>query len=306
MEDGGPFRPDPARPVLIAGPTASGKSALALRLAAAQGRAVVNADALQVHADWRVLTARPSPADEGAVPHRLYGHVPWGAAHSVGHWLREVAPLLAARPAPVIVGGTGLFFGALTEGLADIPPVPGAVRAEALARLDADGLPALAAALDPATAARLDRRNPARVLRAWAVERATGRPLADWQDATPPPLLPPGAAERLLLVAPPDWLTPRIAGRMDAMLAGGALEEARALLPRWDVARAAGLPASRAIGAAEIVAHLRGEATLEAARERAVIATRRYAKRQRTWFRARMGDWRPIPAARSDDVAFRS
>ena len=304
MDDRGAPLPDPARPVLIAGPTASGKSALALRLAAAQGRAVVNADALQVHGAWRVLTARPSPADEAAAPHRLYGHVPWGAPHSVGHWLREVAPLLAARPAPVIVGGTGLFLSALTEGLADIPPVPDAVRSEAQARLEARGLPALAAEVDPATAARIDRRNPARVLRAWSVERATGRALADWQDATPPPLLPPEDAVRLLLDAPPGWLTPRIAARMDAMLAGGALDEARALLPVWDAAIRAGLPAARAIGAAEIVAHLRGGPALGDARDRAVIATRRYAKRQRTWFRARMSGWRPVPAARAAVVAF--
>ena len=303
MTDPGGGLPDPARPVLIAGPTASGKSALALDLARRQGRAVVNADALQVHAAWRVLTARPTAAEEAEVPHRLYGHVPWGAPHSAGHWLREVAPLLALRPAPVIVGGSGLLLSALTEGLADIPAVPETLRTEAAARLAAQGLPALADELDPRTGARLDRRNPARVLRAWAVERATGRPLADWQDGTPPPLLPPEAAERVLLLAPPDALTPRIARRMDAMLAGGALEEVRALLPVWDAAAGAGLPATKAIGAAEIAAHLRGEATLAEARERAVIATRRYAKRQRTWFRARMGGWRAVPAS-SPHVAF--
>ena len=296
--------PDPARPVLIAGPTASGKSALALRLARAQGRTVVNADAMQVHADWRVLTARPPRADEAAAPHRLYGHVPWGAAHSAGHWLREVAPLLAARPAPVIVGGTGLFFAALTDGLAEIPPVPDDIRRDARDRLAEKGLAALAGELDAATAGRLDLRNPARVLRAWEVRAATGRPLADWQDATPPPLLPPEAAERILLDAPKAWLTPRIAARMDAMLAGGAIEEARALLPLWDEAVADGLPATRAIGAAEIVSCLLGATTLGAARDAAVVATRRYAKRQRTWFRARMGGWRTIPAERAADVVF--
>ncbi len=165
--------PDPALPVLIAGPTASGKSALALRIAQAQGRAVVNADALQVHDAFRLLTARPTIDDEARAPHRLYGHVPRGADYSVGHWLREVAPLLAQNP--VIVGGTGLYLTALTEGLAEIPPTPAAIRARADAILRDQGLAVLLAGLDPATAARIDRQNPARVQRAWEVLHATGR-----------------------------------------------------------------------------------------------------------------------------------
>ena len=303
MEDEAPIRTAPERPILLAGPTASGKSALALRIARAQGRAVVNADSMQVHAGWRVLTARPTLADEAAAPHRLYGHVPWGAPHSAGHWLREVAPLLALRPAPVVVGGSGLLFAALTEGLADIPPIPDAVRAEARARLADGGLAALARELDPPTAAGLDRANPARILRAWEVLHATGRGLAAWQRATPPPLLPPAAADRLLLDAPKDWLGPRLAARMEAMMAGGALEEARVHLPHWDEAVAAGVPAARAIGAAQMIAHLRGEIGRDAARDDAVIATRRYAKRQRTWFRARMSGWRVLPAPAAADVA---
>ena len=288
---GGPIADlDPARPVLLAGPTASGKSALALAIAQAQGRAVVNADAMQVHAAFRVLTARPSAEEEAQAPHRLYGHVPWGAPHSAGHWLREVAPLLAEAPAPVIVGGTGLHFAVLTEGLAAIPPIPAAVRAEAEAALAGGGVERMAADLDPGTRARIDLRNPARVRRAWEVARATGRGLADWQAGTAPPVLPLGRAHALVLDPGRDALRARIAQRFDAMLAGGALDEVRAVAPRWDAA----LPAARAIGAAELMAHLRGEVALGEARDAAVLATRRYAKRQRTWLRSRMAGWRLV------------
>ena len=271
--------------MLIAGPTASGKSALAMEIAARDGRLIVNADALQVYSCWRVLTARPSAADEAALPHALYGHIPRDGAYSTGHWLREVAGLMD-RPV-VIVGGTGLNFMALTEGLAEIPPVPAAVR-EAGDALRLGDFPAMVAALDPATAARTDLRNPARVQRAWEVLQATGRGLALWQAATAPPLLPPGAAETLVLRPDPGWLDRRIAARFQAMLDQGALDEVRAELPFWQPAR----PSARAIGAPELVAHLRGETDLATAAEAARLASRRYAKRQRTWFRARMGGWR--------------
>ena len=290
-------RLDPGRVVLLAGPTASGKSALALAIARAQGRTVVNADAMQVHAAFRVLTARPSPEHEARAPHRLYGHVPWGAPYSVGHWLREVAPLLSARPAPVIVGGTGLHFTALTEGLAAIPPVPPEVRRAADAAMAAGGPARLAADLDPGTLARIDRRNPARVQRAWEVLAATGRGLADWQAATGPPALPPGGAHALILDPGRAAIAERIAARFDAMLAEGALDEVRRVAPAWDPA----LPAARAIGAAELMAHLRGETALEAARDAAVTATRRYSKRQRTWLRSRMPTWERLPAGEAGD-----
>ncbi|MFZ1471209.1 MAG: isopentenyl transferase family protein, partial [Paracoccaceae bacterium] len=171
-------------PVLIAGPTASGKSAIAMDLAARDGRVIVNADALQVYGCWRVLTARPSDAEEAALPHALYGHIGCEAEYSVGHWLRQVAGWMD-RPV-VIVGGTGLYFKALTEGLAEVPPVPPQVRAAGDALRVAD-YPALVAGLDPATAARIDLANPARVQRAWEVLQATRRGLADWQAATPQP-----------------------------------------------------------------------------------------------------------------------
>jgi tRNA dimethylallyltransferase len=279
---------DADRPVLIAGPTASGKSALALAIAERSGGVIVNADALQVFANWRVLTARPGPEETARAPHRLFGTVGPRAPWSAGHWLRAVAAVLAEGARPILVGGTGLYFRALTEGLAEVPEVPAAVRAEA----EALPLAALVAGLDAATAARIDLANPARVRRAWEVLRATGRGLAAWQAETPAPLLPLGAARAFVLEAPPAWLGPRIERRFDAMLAGGALDEVRANLPDWDPSR----PSARAIGAAELVAHLRGEATLAEARDAALVATRQYAKRQRTWFRARMGAWSWIAA----------
>ncbi|MEM7723965.1 MAG: tRNA (adenosine(37)-N6)-dimethylallyltransferase MiaA [Pseudomonadota bacterium] len=279
----------PDRPVLIAGPTASGKSDLAARIADAQGGVIVNADALQVYDGWRVLTARPSDSDEAAHPHALYGHVPFEAEYSVGDWMRALDPILRGDLRPIIVGGTGLYFRALTEGLAEIPPTPPEVRAAA----EAQTLEALLADLardDPAILARIDQQNPARVRRAWEVLRATGRPLSDWQDNTAPPHLPLDQTQPFVLDADRDWLADRITRRFDLMLAQSALEEARANLPRWHAAGGA----AKAIGAPELIAHLKGEMTLEAAREAAIIASRQYAKRQRTWFRARMQNWTSI------------
>ncbi|MFN3210847.1 MAG: tRNA (adenosine(37)-N6)-dimethylallyltransferase MiaA [Roseovarius sp.] len=282
------------RPVLIAGPTASGKSALALDIAERGGGRIVNADALQVFANWRVLTARPAPEEVARAPHALYGHVPGDAAYSVGHWLRDLAPLLQTGPRPIIVGGTGLYFTSLTEGLAEIPPIPPGIRAEADARMAGDGPAGLLEELDPETRARIDIANPMRVQRAWEVQRATGRPLARWQDDTPAPLVPPGTATCLLIDAPKDWLTPRIERRFDAMLDAGALDEARANLAGWSAAH----QSSKAIGAPELIAHLRGEMTLDAARDAAIVATRQYAKRQRSWFRGRMKNWQTLAASR--------
>lgn len=279
---------EPARVVLIAGPTAAGKSALALRIAQETGRAVVNADALQVWSCWRVLTARPSARDEAAAPHLLYGHVAPGRSYSVGDWLAEVGALLATGRGLVIAGGTGLYLSALTRGLAVIPPVPPEIRAQGDSWLARDGgLADMIAALDARTRAGLDLRNPARVQRAWEVLAATGRGLADWQADTPPPLVAPEQAQRFVLQMDRDVLAGRIARRFDAMLDEGALDEVRAMLPRWDP-RAQW---ARAIGAAELAGHLSGRLTLAEARERAVIATRQYAKSQRIWFRNRMRDW---------------
>lgn len=278
----------PDRPVLIAGPTASGKSALALRLAETGGGVVVNADAIQVYDNWHVLTARPGPADLARAPHALYGHVDWDQTYSVGHWLRDVTPLLASGQRLIVVGGSGLNFRALTEGLADIPPIPAPVRTEA----EALPLPDLIADLDARTAGGIDLHNRARVQRAWEVLRATGRGLADWQADTPPPLLAAADCTALRIDAPVDWLNGRVARRFDAMLAAGALDEAAANRPRWNPA----LPSMKAIGAPELMAHLDGAIPLDQAREAATTATRQYAKRQRTWLRARMADWVGIDA----------
>ncbi len=270
-------------PVLIAGPTASGKSALALEIAARHGGVIVNADASQVYACWRIVTARPSAEEEALAPHRLYGHVAAQTAYSAGHWLREVTPLLQGEGRPIIVGGTGLYFSALTRGLADIPATPAAIRAKG----DALSLPDLLAALDAPTKARIDTANRMRVQRAWEVLIATGRSLSSWQDDTGAPEVPETQAHCIVFDAPKDWLNARIARRFDQMIAAGALEEARAVLPDYDPT----LPAHRAIGAPELIAHLQGRISLDAARDQAVIATRQFAKRQRTWFRSKMRNW---------------
>lgn len=275
---------DPDRPVLIAGPTASGKSSLALEIADQRGGRIINADASQVYACWHVLTARPSPEDEAQAPHALYGHVDETTHYSVGHWLRDVTPCLEERPAPIIVGGTGLYFQALTKGLAEIPPVPADVRA----RADMMSLDTLLDEIDFDTRTRIDVANRVRVQRAWEVLEATGRGLATWQAQTKSPVLPMSEADGFVVDAPKDWLTPRITQRFEVMLAQGALEEVQQLLPRYDPS----LPAHRAIGAPELVAFLRGECTLDEAREAATVATRQFAKRQRTWFRSKMAEWR--------------
>jgi tRNA dimethylallyltransferase len=274
---------EPDRPVLIAGPTASGKSALALDIVRQQGGVIINADASQVYRCWRVLTARPSPEEERQAPHLLYGHVAAKADYSTGHWLREVRPLLKGPERPVIVGGTGLYFMALTQGLADIPPTPVEVRKAG----DALDLDTLRQALDKPTANRIDLANRARVQRAWEVLTATGTGLAAWQEDTGPPALPAGSADAIVFDAPKDWLNDRIARRFDLMMTGGALDEVRAVLPDYDPA----LPAHRAIGAPDLIAALRGEIDMDTARTQAIIATRQFAKRQRTWFRSKMRDW---------------
>lgn len=282
---------DPDLPVLIAGPTASGKSALALEIAQMQGGVIINADASQVFEGWRILTARPSSDEEARAPHALYGHVPFEAGYSAGAWLREVTPLVQGGARAIIVGGTGLYFKALSEGLVDIPPTPPEVREAANAlRETSGGTAQMIATLDAATQAKIDLRNPMRVQRAFEVQRATGQGLAAWHAATPPPLLPLQACTPLVIDAQTDWLNARIARRFDLMVAGGALDEAAANLHRFDP----DLASCKAIGAPELTAYLRGTFTLEQAKEAASIATRQFAKRQRTWFRARMGGWRKI------------
>jgi tRNA dimethylallyltransferase len=257
---------------------------------------VINADALQVYGAFRVLTARPTPEEEARAPHRLYGVLAADAPWSVGDWLRAVRGVLEECRAdglrPVIVGGTGLYFKALTEGLAEIPVPSAAARAaaaDALATLGREGLAAALARRDPATAATTDLANPARLLRAWEVLEETGEGLAAWRPRTGPPLVPPHAAEAVALAPDRAALCARIDARAAAMAREGAVEEARAAL-----ALPPGAPVLKAVGAAEFMAHARGEVTLEQAVAAAAQATRAYAKRQATWVRNQMIAWRKI------------
>ena len=278
------------RPVLIAGPTASGKSALAMDLAQALGGVVINADSQQIYDGWQILSARPEEADLTRVPHRLYGHVALDQAYSVGHWLRDLEPLLEGPPA-VIVGGTGLYFRALTQGLAPIPDVPADIRAAVEADLARDGLAARVVELtrsDPTTAAQIDLSNPRRVIRALEVLRATGTGLATWQDRTPPPLLPLASCDALALVPPRDWLYARCDARFDAMMDSGALDEVRAVS---ELGLPADAPGAKAVGVAELGACLDGRMSLASAIAQAKMQTRRYAKRQLTWIRNQMQGW---------------
>jgi tRNA dimethylallyltransferase len=282
----------PQQPVLIAGPTASGKSALALHIARTQGGVIVNADALQVFNGWRIITARPDDADLALADHALYGHTPFDTDYSVGHWLRDVTPFIHGDQRPIIVGGTGLNFNALTQGLAQIPATPSELRAQG----NELSLHDLLSELDPKTTTRIDTQNRMRVQRAWEVLKATGRPLADWQDETPPPLLPIDQAICLNMNADPVWLNDRITRRFDQMLDQGVLDEARAMLPTWDPAHAS----SKAIGAPELIAHMNGAMTLAQTREAVIIGSRQYAKRQRTWFRGRHKNWHQLSADNLD------
>ena len=277
-------------PVLIAGATASGKSSLALAIAQRWGGQIVNADALQVYGRWPILTAQPSKQEQAQVRHQLYGYMGDDQPYSTGHWLRAITPLVHSAPRAIIVGGTGLYFQALTQGLSPIPQIPSHIRHRADKIAAQEGLAPLLALLDQQTKDSIDCQNPMRVKRAWEVQTATGRSIKEWQDKTPAPLLPLENCHALYLNAPRDWLNARIEKRFDQMLKQGALKEAQLNMPNWN----SNHPSSKAIGAAELIAHLRGEIPLHEAREKIIIATRQYAKRQRTWFRKRMKDWQMI------------
>jgi len=294
--------------VLIAGPTASGKSALALARAEAEGGVIVNTDALQVYSGLRLITARPGDGEMARAPHRLYGEVAPSLRFSTGAWARAAAAIIAASgDAPLFfVGGTGLYFEALIAGLADVPEVPPAALAAAeaeIAGLDREARGRLIAARDPLIAARLKAPDPQRVARALAVLDATGRSLAEFQDTRAEGLLAGFEVERIVLNPDRDVLRDRIARRFEAMFAGGAIEEVRALL---GLGLDPALPAMKAIGVPEIGALLRGEIGVAEAIARAITATRQYAKRQRTWFRGRMADWTWIDPSRPDAGAVRA
>ncbi|MEM8699173.1 MAG: tRNA (adenosine(37)-N6)-dimethylallyltransferase MiaA [Pseudomonadota bacterium] len=288
--------PDTPRAVLIAGPTASGKSALAMEIALSRRGAIINADSQQIYREWRVLTARPSAEDEARAPHFLYGHIAVTDPYSMGHWLREVEETLAICQSqdllPILTGGTGLYFKALTEGIAPIPSTPPKIRARGEDELNRHGLTAFAAAFaerDPETAAATDLANPMRVLRAWEVLETTGKPLTAWHAETSPPLLDLNACETIAVTPDREMLYARCRDRFDRMLAEGALDEARAVMASNPPPSAPGL---KALGAPELMAHLKGEISLEASAAAAKQATCRYAKRQLTWIRNQMPNWR--------------
>ena len=284
------------RAILIAGPTASGKSGLAMRLAEQLNGMVINADSMQVYRELRILTARPTAADEARAPHALYGSVSGAEAYSAGRYAADAARAIADARAcgrvPIVVGGSGLYFKALLEGLSPIPGIDPKVRnywrGQAGERPAAE-LHAVLSARDPEMAARLMPSDRQRIVRALEVLESTGRSLADWQRQPGKPVLPEQETVRLLAV--PDRATQGavIEARFDAMLAAGALEEVRALLA---LGLSSELPIMRALGVAPLAAHLDGGLSLEAATAAAKGETRQYAKRQLTWLRRNMIAWR--------------
>jgi tRNA dimethylallyltransferase len=284
-----------SKAVLIAGPTASGKSALALTLAQKTGGVVINTDSMQVYRDLRVITARPTPAEEAVVPHRLYGHVDAALNFSAGAWVADAAKILSEAKAenrlPIFVGGSGLYFKALTRGLSAVPSIPAEVRDGVRARLERDGVEALHAELaqrDPVSAERLKPRDRARIARALEVVEATGRALTDWHREGLPPLLPPGDFSALFLAPGRDQLYARIDARFDAMMAAGALKEVAELAARQLDPL---LPAMKAHGVPALIRHLRGEIARDEASEISRADTRHYAKRQFTWFRHQLPEF---------------
>ena len=290
--------------MLIAGPTASGKSALALQLAQATGGVIVNADSMQVYRDLRIITARPTPAEEALVPHRLYGHVDAAVNFSAGSWVLDAAAVLAELRAQnrlaIFAGGSGLYFKALTRGLSAVPPIPIAVREAVRVRLERDGVEALHAELakrDAVGAERLKPRDRTRIARALEVVEATGRSLTDWHRDGLPPLLPQGAFRALFLEPDREQLYARIDARFEAMLKAGALDEVAALASRkLDPL----LPVMKAHGVPALQRHLAGEITLDEATTIGRADTRHYAKRQFTWFRHQLPEfeWLKPEAAR--------
>lgn len=288
--------------ILITGPTASGKSALALEFARRHGGVVVNADSMQVYDTLRVVTARPSDAEMQGVPHLFYGQVPAASSYSTGDWLREMTALLERLKGegrvPVIVGGTGLYFKALTGGLSDMPAIPEALRADIRQRLTRDGADALHAALsdlDPAMARRLNPGDGHRIVRALEVFLATGRSIAEFQTRSGPMLVDPDRALKIVVLPDRAVLHDRINRRFAVMMDEGAVEEVQSLLA---LNVAPSMPVMKAIGVSQIADMLAGRIDREEAIERASAATRQYAKRQMTWFRNQMGDhWLRIDPA---------
>ena len=277
-------------PILITGQTASGKSQLALQIAEKSDRVIVNADAIQVYKNWRILTARPSIAEEALATHMLYGHIAAQIEYSVGHWLKDVQKILHIYPNPIIVGGTGLYFSSLTNGLIDIPDIPAQIRLEAKNRIHSEGFESLIEEIDPETSKKIDKNNPMRVQRAWEVMKATGRGLISWHRETPKPILELKICEKILVDGDASIINNRISSRFDQMLDNGLLQEASKNFSTWDEKN----PSSKAIGAKELMAFLNDDISMEQLKEEIVVATRQYAKRQRTWFRSKMKSWKKL------------
>ncbi|MCP5082796.1 MAG: tRNA (adenosine(37)-N6)-dimethylallyltransferase MiaA [Alphaproteobacteria bacterium] len=290
----------PKRALLIAGPTASGKSAVAADLAARCGGVIINADAMQVYGQLRILSARPSAEEEARMPHRLYGHVHASERYSVGRWLEDVAPVLEAvweaGQLPVVVGGTGLYFKALVEGLAPVPDIPHEVRARVADWYKAEGEEGLKRRLSPSDSDLVDQH---RLIRALEVCEATGRSLQDWQQDRSAPLVAGAGVTRAFLMPDRQTAYARCEERFDMMLAAGAVAEVEALRA-LNLDRE--LPAMKAIGVSEISGYLAGEMGLEEAAVLAKTQTRRYVKRQMTWYRSQMPGW---PALAPGDAAER-
>jgi len=291
----------PVKAVLIAGPTASGKSGAAVAFAERKGGVVINADSMQVYRELNVLTARPSERDEARAPHRLYGTVSAAEAYTVGRWLDEVARTLAEAcgegRVPILVGGTGLYFKALTEGLAPIPDIPAEVRTywrEQANELGHEALHAALAVRDPAMAARLALGDRQRVVRALEVIDATGVSLAEWQGRIAEPLLVAGETLRLVVAPEREPLYAAIDERFDRMIELGVVDEVHDLLK---LELDPGLPAMRALGVRELSAYVSGALSLARAVSKAKTESRRYAKRQMTWARRFMSDWEWVPDA---------
>ncbi len=285
-------------PILIAGPTASGKSAVALGLAERLGGTVVNADAMQVYRELRILTARPGAEDERRAPHRLYGHVPGREAYSAARYAADARAAIEAAQAggrvPIVVGGTGLYFRALTHGLSPIPPVPEAIRARWRSRASEEGAPALHAVLterDPEMAMRLKPSDPQRIVRALEVLEATGVSLARWQERPGEPVIRSAEGRAFVIARERQDVRQRCDARFEAMMAAGALDEVRALL---QLGLDPALPVMRALGVAPLAGVIEGGLTLAEASERAKAETRQYVKRQITWLSRHMMSWKWI------------
>ena len=290
--------------MLIAGPTASGKSALALDLARRLRGLIINTDSMQVYRDLRIITARPSREEEREVPHRLYGHVDAAVNYSAGRWVADAAAALVEARSdgrlPIFIGGSGLYFRALTRGLSAVPPIPAAIREQVRDRLAQQGPEALHAELarrDPASAGRLKPRDRIRIARALEVLEATGRSLTDWHRDGLPPVLAPGEAAAVFLAPDRDTLYARIDRRFAQMLNGGALEEVRRLAARGLDPL---LPAMKAHGVPALIRHLKGELSLDEAAAIGRLDTRRYAKRQFTWFRHQLPEFAWMAPAEAD------